>query len=189
MIEGATPVRDWLRPLVEGVEAGAYAGVGARATPEAVLARMRLIAAYLARRRWTLRSGGARGADAAFEAGARGIGPCEIYLPSERWRGHPSPLFPPSQAAIALAEQFHPAWRALNPDDRLLMGRNSHQVLGEDLKSPVSFLLCWTPDGANGRDRPTSRKTGGTGQAIRIAVAHGIPVLNLGQLPSLRSVQ
>ena len=47
-----------------------YAGIGARATPAAVLADMETIAAWLARTGWILSSGGADGADSAFAAGA-----------------------------------------------------------------------------------------------------------------------
>ena len=44
-----------------------YAGIGARATPGAVLADMTVMAGWLARTGWHLSSGGANGADAAFE--------------------------------------------------------------------------------------------------------------------------
>lgn len=47
-----------------------YAGVGSRETPPQVLAVMRSAARVLASRGWILRSGGALGADSAFEAGA-----------------------------------------------------------------------------------------------------------------------
>ena len=47
-----------------------YAGIGARATPTAVLADMRVIAEWLARTGWHLSTGGAEGADTAFAEGA-----------------------------------------------------------------------------------------------------------------------
>lgn len=46
--------------------------------------------------------------------------------------------------------------------------------------TPVGWVLCWTPDGA-AEGIETSRATGGTGQAIRLASAHGIPVYNLAR--------
>ena len=51
-----------------------------------------------------------------------------------------------------------------------LMSRNAYQVLGESLRNPVDFVICWTKDG---------KASGGTGQAIRIAQDNGIPVYNL----------
>ena len=43
------------------------------------------------------------------------------------------------------------------------------------LDRPVDAVVCWTCDGG--------AVTGGTGMGIRIAEAHGIPVLNLGAIP------
>jgi len=55
-----------------------------------------------------------------------------------------------------------------------MMTRNVYQVLGEDLKTPVSFVVCWTPTGDTKGIAP-----GGTGQAMRIAQASNIPVFNI----------
>ena len=49
--------------------------------------------------------------------------------------------------------------------------RNTHQVLGADLKIPSLFVVCWTKDG---------QLKGGTAQALRLADLHSIPIYNLG---------
>lgn len=67
------------------------------------------------------------------------------------------------------------------------MARNGHQVLGATLDQPVSFVLCWTPDGAESEAQRT-RDTGGTGQAIALASRHGIPVFNLANRGALNRV-
>ena len=61
-----------------------YAGIGARATPAAVLADMTVMSAWLARTGWHLASGGADGADSAFATGTP-TGQRTIWLP---WRGY-----------------------------------------------------------------------------------------------------
>lgn len=62
-----------------------YAGVGSRETPEDVLQLMRQFAIKLANLGWVLRSGGAPGADSAFEAGCKEVqGRMSIFLP---WKG------------------------------------------------------------------------------------------------------
>lgn len=71
---------------------------------------------------------------------------------------------------------MHPAPYALKGYVLHLMARNGYQVLGKDFNSPSDFLICYTEDGAT---KETSRGTGGTGQAIRIAVKNNIPVWNL----------
>ena len=156
-----------------------YAGIGSRRTPQEVLALMTELAGVLASRGWVLRSGHAPGADQAFEAGAGAH--AEIFLP---WASFESavPILAdftsksPADAAMSVASQFHPGWEHLGRSARLFHARNCHQVLGRDLRSPVRFVVCWTPDGSldgSGRD------TGGTGQALRVAAHHRIPVFNL----------
>ena len=152
-----------------------YAGIGARATPASVLADMEVIAAWLARTGWHLSSGGADGADSAFAAGA----PAEqrtIWLP---WRGYNGNRGADcrvlSAAAMAvcmeIAAPLHPAWERCSPAVRKLHARNAAVLLGETLDRPVDAVVAFTSEG---------RVEGGTGMAIRIAEANGIPVLNLG---------
>lgn len=80
------------------------------------------------------------------------------------------------RVAKQIASKNHPAWKYLEEFHRELHTRNVFQVLGEMLDTPSEFLICWTPDGA---ETKTSKKTGGTGTAIRIANMFGIPVFNL----------
>ncbi len=154
-----------------------YAGIGARATPEAVLDDMTVIAAWLARTGWRLASGGANGADAAFAAGAP-AGQRTLYLPWVGYNGHagsdcraPSPS--ELAAWMAVAAPLHPAWSRCSPAVRKLHARNAAVLLGPGLDRPVDAAVAWTPGGV---------VTGGTGMALRIATEHGIPVLNLGVL-------
>lgn len=134
-----------------------YAGIGSRETPERVLNQMNAIAILLQQEGWTLRSGGAAGADTAFELGA-GVHK-EIFYARDA-----------DDAAIELAAKYHPAWHRCSPTAKKLLARNGYQILGRDLKTPSQFVVCWTKDGG---------ASGGTGQAIRVAEAYGIPVFNL----------
>lgn len=148
-----------------------YAGIGSRETPAAVLARFTMLASELAESDWTLRSGGAEGADAAFERGLSAQHPREIYLPWRRFADNASPLISPSKEAYALAERIHPAWERCSAAARKLHARNMHQILGQDLATPVAFVVCWTKDG-DGK--------GGTGQALRLAKEHDIRIFDFG---------
>jgi hypothetical protein len=60
-----------------------------------------------------------------------------------------------------------------------MMIRNYFQIFGHEGAERSSFVICWTPDGANGTTILTSHESGGTGQAIRIASKYNIPVYNL----------
>jgi hypothetical protein len=171
----------------------AYAGIGSRRTPAAVLAVMRQLAGTLAAQGWVLRTGMAAGADQAFYAGALDRGAVELYLP---WPGFQADALQeaqaqtvvgePSAAAFELAARLHPAWGRLSGAVRRLHARNCHQVLGVDLNTPARFVVCWTPDGSlDGH----GRRVGGTGQALRIAHHHGIPVFNLARAEHVERVQ
>jgi hypothetical protein len=165
----------------------AYAGIGSRETPPAVLDLMARAASWLASEGWVLRTGMAAGADQAFYRGARAHGAFELYLPwpafeagarSPAHRAEQLVLDQPNAAAYELAARLHPAWSRLTRGVRALHARNCHQVLGADLASPARFVLCWTPDGSlDGR----GRRVGGTGQALRIAHHHGITIFNLAR--------
>ena len=164
-----------------------YAGIGSRKTPAEVLRLFTAVAFVLGRDRgWTLRSGAAPGADTAFETGAlmASVGhdspDPEIYLPWPGFEGRSASqvrLESPTREATKLASTYHPAWTRLSQGARRLHARNSHQVLGAMLDSPVERIVCWTPNGSG---------TGGTGQALRLADVHDIPVWDAG-IPSVRA--
>jgi hypothetical protein len=174
---------------------GAYAGVGSRQTPPEALARIEALAGCLAREGWILRTGLSPGADQAFYEGALAAGgSAELYLP---WPGFEEQaqrrgdaesarvLCSPTGAARRLAARFHPGWRRLAADDRDLLARDAHELLGADLCSPSRFLVCWTADGSrDGRGLYED----GTGQALRIACHHAIPVFNLARPDALREL-
>lgn len=175
-------ITELLDQLLIGTKPGdAYAGIGSRETPDRILAGMTAIAMRMADRGLILRSGGADGADTAFAQGAPADN-CEIYLPWRGFNNNWSPLYTIPKPAFDLAKKYHPAGGKLHGPVLKLMARNCQQVLGMNLDNPVKFVLCWTKDGADGTTVKTSSKTGGTGQAIRIAAANGIPVVNLATL-------
>lgn len=167
----------------------AYAGIGSRQTPEDVLSLMYDVAFKLSDS-WTLRTGGAEGADEAFGGGAVGGADgsyhgVEVYLPWEGFNGWGQDdedgiaRFEPQPEAYAIAEQHHPSWGSLSRGAKALHSRNVHQVLGFDVTEPdlSKFVLCWTRNAAGG---------GGTGQAIRVARTHGVPVFDLAD-PAARA--
>lgn len=156
-----------------------YAGIGSRQTPQNILEFMVACAEVLSVRGFTLRSGGAAGADTAFALGASVM---EIYRPRNenttnfKWTTRYSDIL--WDKAMGLAEHLHPAWDRCSPWARALHARNCFQVLGHDLMTPSKFVICWTQDGAINTNE-CGYGTGGTGMAIRVASMHDIPVYNL----------
>jgi hypothetical protein len=155
-----------------------YTGVGARKTPDKILDIMYDVGQTLADLNYTLRSGGAEGADQEFEAGCDSAkGKKEIYLPWKGFEDNDSPLYNISPEAYEIAEEVYGArWRNIGVGTMKLMARNMYQVMGLTLDIPSDFVVCWTPDGATTK---RTDKSGGTGQAIAYANMNSIPVFNL----------
>jgi hypothetical protein len=165
-----------------------YAGIGSRESPAEILTLMIEIGKFLAQKGYILRSGGAAGADKAFEQGCdQAQGEKEIYLPWKGFNDNPSELYLKSSElkdvldkAFELASQYHPAWDVLKYGARCLMARNGMQVLGRDLNTPVSFIMCWNLGGFN---------HGGTSQALRIALDRKIPLFMLSNKDCMEDVR
>lgn len=148
-----------------------YAGIGSRETPPEYLELMTHVAQDLGPG-WLLRSGGAKGADTAFAAGAQNK---EIHLPwnsyNNNWAGREGRVVPIITPAITeIAARFHPNWCNLSATVRSFMERNTTIVLGQNLDDYARMVICWTPNG---------RMMGGTSHAMRIAYHYDIPVFNL----------
>lgn len=148
-----------------------YAGIGSRQTPESSRNLINDIARQLDRQGYTLRSGGADGADTFFELAAKR---CQIFLPWRRFndRDVPVEFQSPSQDAIDLACEVINDFDRRPQPVQMLLARNMHQVLGLTLDAPVDFIVCWTPGG---------KVQGGTAHAIRLAGLRDIPVYNLAR--------
>jgi len=160
-----------------------YTGVGSRSTPQHVLTLMGKIAHKMANLYYTLRTGDAKGADNAFYNSAM-----EAVIFAGDWLNLtdnvilPDPIAYTARdctlAAMAIAERFHPAWNRCDAYARKLHGRNAFQVLGPNLNDPSIGLICWTKDGCVSHSTRCF-DTGGTGTAISIAEAYGVPITNL----------
>lgn len=160
----------------------AYAGIGSRETPSKVLDLMRDLGREFAKNDWILRSGGAQGADSAFEEGADDAqGMKEIFIPWPGFQGRKDAFvveqLPRFKEIMELAARHHPRWDQLRLPVKLLMARNGCQALGRNLNYPSELVVCWTPKG---------EMVGGTSQALRIAQEHGIRILNLA-IPEQRA--
>ncbi|WP_298846077.1 hypothetical protein [uncultured Salinicola sp.] len=168
-------------------------GIGSRETPQSEMDLLTRIASAAEKRGMRGRSGGAGGADLAFERGfidPRNIDvivPWKGFLPKgmtqrdvDAFLGRPRPMSGPGapvmlpwdkrQEAEEKASHYHPAWHKCSPGAKSLHTRNIPQVVGLELDRPADLVVAWTVDG---------KATGGTGQAIRMAQDIGVPVANL----------
>lgn len=126
-----------------------------------------------------IRSGAASGCDSDFEDFAISK---EIFLPWKGFNNNDSQLYLENmnplivEDAKQLIKVVHPAYNKLSGAALKLHIRNAFQVLGKDLTSPSSMVICYTPNG---------EVVGGTATAIRIARLFDVPVYNLGSIEDI----
>jgi hypothetical protein len=165
-----------------------YAGIGSRETPQEVLDKMTEVARYLDGLGFTLNTGKKsdikeEGADKAFSNGT-----------------NKKNLFPPSMAndlTRKIADEIHPdlkgmydavynKWVEKVGEKKAkqyaqgaidLQARNTYQVFGKNLDTPVDFVLFYAEETNN-----PLRPKGGTGQAVEMARRKGIPTINMSLL-------
>lgn len=141
-----------------------YAGIGSRNTPLGIQSLMMQIAEKLSEQGYVLRSGGADGADRAFESKA---GDKEIFYPNDAkpW-------------AIKEVQKYLPTDRSnfnkWKPYVQNTVARNMMQILGEDRNAPVGFVVFWAPS-----EQYQDSSAGGTGYGVRCAIDYQIPIYNL----------
>lgn len=167
-----------------------YACIGSRETPDHILKLTYRFAHILAELGYAIYSGGCpKGMDYAGFRGAYSHKSSDksknrIYI---SWEGMsdlrhdpengfycPQDHFSNYPEAKLLAEQARGGWHNAGRGSIAHHSRNSYQSLGDDLNSPVDFVLTWAPYKSNG-----PQVTGGTATAVKIALEHGIPVYNL----------
>lgn len=149
-----------------------YAGIGSRKCPENILDTIKNLSTWLSNHDFILRSGAAIGCDTAFEIGCDIVnGKKEIYIPWKYFNNSSSDLIVRNKKAFEIAKEFHPYYDKLSDGAKKLQARNSHQILGVDLNTPVDFVVCYTKNGT---------EKCGTGQALRIAKKYNIPIFNFG---------
>lgn len=223
----ATPEFDTLPKYLPGQNSMTYAGIGSRETPMEVLELMTKASAWLGARGYTLQSGGAIGADMAFEGKAypktltagsydvvnkKGkvvlkagqvvkIGSKEytdayyaftdkstkgsivgsdwsekVNVPNTKSFSSFDVInnkFGNANKVKAIANELHPSSDGMNQWVEALMARNTYQIFGSNLDTPVDFVLFYAKEGES------LRPEGGTGQAVEMARLKGIPTVNM----------
>lgn len=168
-----------------------YTGIGSRETPKEILEKMRHIALSLSESGFILRSGGADGADTAFEDGSRECvnSEREIYIP---WNNFNNRSSSDSDVFVRgddihsrnIAATLHPIFYKLSRGAAALHTRNVNQVLGRDASNPdpSEFVIYYAAKTSGGNVK------GGTATAVNLAISRGIPTWNLWENSDLEKV-
>ena len=159
-----------------------YTGIGSRDVTEEEFRQMLHLSTTLGNSRYTLRSGGAGGADTAFELGcAVAQGEAEIYIP---WKGfgkkcqNPnSKRYIPSEDKFEEAKSYLlengviPWFERMKQGAQKLHARNYYQCIGMGVVS--DFMIYCAEDDKNGTPK------GGSRTAIMLARSLDVPTYNI----------
>lgn len=142
-----------------------YAGIGSRETPNEILAIIADLSAELEIKGYTVNTGDAKGADQIFRVNTKKK---NVFVAKDA-----------TDQTRIIAKEIHPAPEAIDKMEKSdyvwgLMARNTNQVFGRDLNTPVDFVLFWAEE-----TKDPLRPKGGTGQAVEMARRKGIPTINL----------
>lgn len=150
-----------------------YTGICNQRPPSSACQLLDRVAAFLAREKFTLRSGASGKGELVLEkAAVFAGGKTEIYLPWPGYNHHASRLFKIPREAFGVAASFEPRWMYFGKPARRVAARGCVQLLGKELDRPSRFLICWTEYGSG---------SGNCELALRIASANDIPALDLGK--------
>ena len=164
----------------------AYACVTDGKTPDDILEKIGTIAMRLSELGYTARLNGNK---PATNYVSRNSIEREIYLPWNKFEAEQggekleSKFCKVTDAAIDLMEEHYTPrngkdWATISLGVKKIISRDAHMILGNDLRSPVKFLITWTMDGAE-KKQDLTPKAWFCGPVISLAVASRIPVFNL----------
>jgi hypothetical protein len=143
-----------------------YTGVGSRKISSETIELLTGFILRLNKLDYCCRTGDAKGCDALFVKHSKRV---YAYSPANidynDWT---------LQEVLKYIPNDRNGFQNWKPYVQNLLRRNMMQVLGPDGDKPSEFLICWAPS-----TYYLDSSAGGTGYAIRCALAHEIPVYNL----------
>lgn len=166
-----------------------YTGIGSRNIYPEEAEFLENVAVALYKEGFTLRSGGAVGADSAFEKAVVACAcfrslpsPLQIFLPWRNFNGHTGyPLYeylctpsnwPLWSDANTIMRDIHPTPERLKSGPEALHTRNIPQILGPKLDNPSKFVIYCA-------DEMDGEVKGGTRTAVVLARQYKIPTFNI----------
>lgn len=165
------------------------AGIGSRGLNAEQLEHCEKLGGWITQLGFHLHSGGAVGADQAFQRGGASKNPAlvHIHVPwssyeqGSRVNGAQVDVLQNLPSLVfdfyeGLAMEHHPAWGKLTQGGAALHTRNG-RIIQPIPHLNVDLVLAWPSDKIGG---------GGTGQGMRMAKALGIPVIDLSKFGSNR---
>lgn len=153
--------------------------------PTEIIDSVKTIVSALANRGYILRTNGNTDNPAVLAGQISAKDNLEIYLPWSKFgeaHGHHKVVLRwPNEKAYGMAAHVYKKFNDMKPAVRAIMSSEMHTLFGKDMKSPVDFVIAWTPDGAETSKETNFRRTGFMASIIETADKYDIPVFNLAK--------
>ena len=196
-IPGMTHLSPFTKAERNTYKSGCYAGIGTRGNkgklPKGVKEKLAKIAKSLEKQGLTLRTGEGVGSDAAFKNAVKDSSKRKVYTKyhaaKNTWgEGKTSTgpqafkimvhTLPDVNDHVVLKNgklKVKNSGNDVKTTTKQLYARNCFQILGGNLKSPVDFIVCYSPLDEDGNPTP------GTRYSLYLAKLMNIPVFNLAE--------
>lgn len=149
--------------------------------PESLVPVIEAITAKLNELGYTARLGGNLNIEELVE---KNIERKEIHLPWRNFNEKESKLTFNTKPSFILAKQFSPVYDRLPDAVKAILARNVRLILGNNLKSPLLFLITWSRDGVESAKYRTAQ-TGNVGHVIAMADMLRVPIFNISKQDSI----
>lgn len=149
--------------------------------PESILPMLEALTTKLNELGYTVRIGGNKGIEEFIEDKMQRK---EVHLPWRNFNEKESKLTFNTKQAFILAKQFSPVYDRLPDSVKAFLARNVRLILGNNLKSPLLFLITWSKDGVESAKHRTAQ-TGNVGHVIAMADMLRVPIFNLSKSSSV----
>jgi hypothetical protein len=105
-----------------------------------------------------------------------------IYLPWKKFNPDlTGDMIKPNECGYRHSAHYHKGFKKVPPAVRAIIARTTNLILGEDCKTPVNLLICYTKDGASNTGEVDYKTTGNMSYIINLCDELNIPIFNLGK--------
>jgi len=156
----------------------AYAVASNKGIPQSVIQDIVEVAKLLETKGFTVRVGGDNdGLDQAVE---NAVSRKELILPWKGFNEKESPFTWSIEASHHIAKKFSPIYDTIPDGVKKFLHQNARLVMGDKMRSPIAFLICWSEDGCETLREKTMR-TGFVAHQIGITIGACRQVFNFGK--------
>lgn len=154
----------------------AYAVAANKNTPPEIIQQFVELAKWLEAKGFTVRVDGDK--DGVSQAVEDATNRKEVILPWKGFNNKESEFCWSNEASQHIAKKHSPVYDSIPDGVKKFLHRNARLIMGDKMRSPVSFLITWSDDGCETLQEKTSR-TGFVSHQISITLGAVRPVFNL----------